>query len=58
MKQKKLLRMILFGVILKPRKETRLFIESLVNPGPDYVISSEDRAYLLVLEKGEFVNIT
>lgn len=49
--------MILFGVILKDRKETSLFVESLVNPGPDYVIDPDDRAYLMVLEKGEYLSL-
>jgi len=56
-KKTPLLKIVLFGIIIKDRKETTLFVDSLVNPGPDYVIGPDDRAYLMVLEKGEFQSL-
>ncbi len=50
--------MMLFGVVLKPCIRTRLYVDSLINPGPDYEITSDVKAYLLILEKDEFAGIT
>lgn len=50
--------MMLFGVVLKPNSRTRLYVDSLINPGSDYQITSDVKAYLLVLEKDDFFELT
>jgi hypothetical protein len=58
-KNKKPLKLILIGIIPKiEEKETKLAIQSLINPGGDYVISVNDKAYLLVREMGDYSNLS
>lgn len=50
--------MILFGVVLKSNIRTRLYVDSLINPGSEYEITNDVKAYLLVLEKDDFFGLT
>jgi len=43
---KKPLKSILFGIV--PPQEKTIYISSIVNPGSEYTIRPEDKAYLMV----------
>lgn len=50
--------MLLFGIIPQPKEDgKKLSLQSIINPGSEYVISVTDRAYLMVREIGEFDNL-
>eukprot|EP00347_Sterkiella_histriomuscorum_P016353 403353514 len=55
-KSKKTLKMILFGIIPKNSEgnEVQIQIQSLINPGQEYVISVTDKAYLMVREINDY----
>ena len=49
--------MILIGIAKEKTLENQLYIDSLINPGPSYIVNEREKAYLLIQDLDFFQGI-
>ena len=53
-KNAKNMKLILIGIVLEYKEKSQMYTPTILNPGDNYVIKDQDKAYILFQDKGDY----